>query len=66
MPHASSEFLNRHEIVRAGAGAGKTYTLTHKVMDIAADHHAREGKWPRLVVTTFTRSGRSASAGSKG
>lgn len=44
-----------HEIVRAGAGAGKTYTLTHKVMDIADDYLAREKRFPRLVVTTFTR-----------
>lgn len=55
MPDTASEFLKRHEIVRAGAGAGKTYTLTHKVMDIAAEHVAREGRWPRIVVTTFTR-----------
>ena len=55
MPHTSSEFLKRHEIVRAGAGAGKTYTLTHKVMDIAASHRAKTGQWPRVVVTTFTR-----------
>lgn len=56
MPDTSLEFLKRHEIVRAGAGAGKTYTLTHKVMDIASAHVAREeGHWPRIVVTTFTR-----------
>lgn len=55
MSSAASEFLKTHEIVRAGAGAGKTYTLTHKVMDIAEDHLKREGRLPRLVVTTFTR-----------
>lgn len=52
---ATSEFLKTHEIVRAGAGAGKTYTLTHKVMDIAEDHLRRHGRLPRLIVTTFTR-----------
>ncbi|MES2965693.1 MAG: UvrD-helicase domain-containing protein, partial [Bdellovibrionota bacterium] len=55
MPDTSLEFLKRHEIVRAGAGAGKTYTLTHKVMDIASSHVAKDGRWPRVVVTTFTR-----------
>lgn len=58
MPGASSEFLKihrSHEIVRAGAGAGKTYTLTHRVMDIAEDHLARTSRLPRLIVTTFTR-----------
>ena len=44
-----------HEIVRAGAGAGKTYTLTHKVMSLATEMQAREKRWPRLIVTTFTR-----------
>lgn len=45
----------RDEIVRAGAGAGKTYTLTHKVMDLAEDFHRSHGRMPRVVVTTFTR-----------
>jgi ATP-dependent helicase/nuclease subunit A len=53
--HTAPEFLNKHQIVRAGAGAGKTYTLTHKVMDIADDIYKREKRWPRIVVTTFTR-----------
>lgn len=41
---------------RAGAGAGKTYNLVLRVMRIAEDW-AREnkGRFPRLVVTTFTR-----------
>lgn len=55
MPGTSSQFMSAHEIVRAGAGAGKTYTLTHKVMDIAADFLKREKRFPRLIVTTFTR-----------
>ena len=53
--HAAPEFLKQHQIVRAGAGAGKTYTLTHKVMDIADEIFKREKRWPRIVVTTFTR-----------
>jgi ATP-dependent helicase/nuclease subunit A len=44
-----------NEIVRAGAGAGKTYTLTHKVMDLADACLSREKRMPRLIVTTFTR-----------
>lgn len=55
MSHTAPEFLKRHQIVRAGAGAGKTYTLTHKVMDIADEVFKREKRWPRIVVTTFTR-----------
>lgn len=53
--HTAPEFLKHHQIVRAGAGAGKTYTLTHKVMDIADEIYRREKRWPRIVVTTFTR-----------
>ena len=47
--------VSSHEIVRAGAGAGKTYTLTHKVMEIAEKKLQETGKLPRIVVTTFTR-----------
>ncbi|MES2854999.1 MAG: UvrD-helicase domain-containing protein, partial [Bdellovibrionota bacterium] len=47
--------LRRHEIVRAGAGAGKTYTLTHRVTDIAEEVRNSEKRWPRVIVTTFTR-----------
>ncbi len=52
---AAFEHLKQSEIVRAGAGAGKTYTLTHKVMDIASAYLKENGRYPRLVVTTFTR-----------
>ncbi len=55
MPSASPEFLKSHEIVRAGAGAGKTYTLTHKVTDLADAHMKLHGRFPRVIVTTFTR-----------
>ena len=55
MQSPTLEHVKNFEIVRAGAGAGKTYTLTHKVMDVAADMQRREKRWPRLVVTTFTR-----------
>ena len=56
------ESLVSHTIVRAGAGAGKTYTLTHKVMDIADEIYQREKRWPRIVVTTFTRKATQSCA----
>lgn len=55
MSSASPEYLKTHEIVRAGAGAGKTYALTHKVADLAVDHEKKHGRLPRVIVTTFTR-----------
>lgn len=55
VPSATPEFLNMHEIVRAGAGAGKTYALTHKVMDVAEAHLREHSRPPRMIVTTFTR-----------
>lgn len=44
-----------HHAVRAGAGAGKTYHLTHKVMDVAESFFNQFKRWPTLQVTTFTR-----------
>lgn len=41
--------------VRAGAGAGKTTNLTHNVLSHAILHKSQTGKWPKVVVTTFTR-----------
>lgn len=43
------------QIVRAGAGAGKTTALVAKVLNIVEQYRQSEGKFPRLVVTTFTR-----------
>lgn len=42
-------------ILRAGAGAGKTTTLTHLFLNYTADFKVRENRFPRIVVTTFTR-----------
>ena len=50
-----SKHETKNEIVRAGAGAGKTYTLTHRVMDLADQHLRQHDRLPRIVVTTFTR-----------
>ena len=49
------EHLKNHKIVRAGAGAGKTYALTHKVMEVAETICAKTDRFPRIIVTTFTR-----------
>ncbi len=43
------------EIVRAGAGAGKTTKLTGQVFEVAEAFAQRNDRFPRLVVTTFTR-----------
>ncbi len=43
------------EIVRAGAGAGKTYYLVHKVLELGRSFEQQHGRKPRIVVTTFTR-----------
>lgn len=43
------------EIVRAGAGAGKTTTLVARVIDLILHYRSTHQRWPRLVVTTFTR-----------
>ncbi|MCB0384050.1 MAG: UvrD-helicase domain-containing protein, partial [Bdellovibrionales bacterium] len=52
---SSTSFELNHEIVRAGAGAGKTTTLTKTVMETALNFHRVHGCFPRIVVTTFTR-----------
>ncbi|MCB0377047.1 MAG: UvrD-helicase domain-containing protein [Bdellovibrionales bacterium] len=43
------------EFVRAGAGAGKTTNLTKEVVSRAVAFHKENGRWPKTVVTTFTR-----------
>lgn len=42
-------------IVRAGAGAGKTTRLTSHVFNVAEAFKAEHGRFPNMVVTTFTR-----------
>ncbi|KHD89277.1 MAG: exonuclease RexA [Bdellovibrio sp. ArHS] len=53
MSSPSSELKNT--ILRAGAGAGKTTTLTQTFLKFASDFKQKHGKFPRIVVTTFTR-----------
>jgi ATP-dependent helicase/nuclease subunit A len=45
----------RNTILRAGAGAGKTTTLTNLFLNYAADFFDGSGRFPKVVVTTFTR-----------
>lgn len=55
MSRPSSELILKNTILRAGAGAGKTTTLTQTFLRFASDFKERNGKFPRIVVTTFTR-----------
>ena len=58
MSRASSE-LNpsqlKNSILRAGAGAGKTTTLISLFQDVALAFKKEQGRFPRMVLTTFTR-----------
>lgn len=53
MSSATPELKNI--ILRAGAGAGKTTTLTATFLQFASDFKNKNGRFPRIVVTTFTR-----------
>lgn len=53
MSSTSSQLKN--EILRAGAGAGKTTKLTETFLGFASQFKLDHGKFPRIVVTTFTR-----------
>ncbi len=50
--HQSPE---RNALWRAGAGAGKTFNLVRRVLRMTDEFRRREGREPRLVITTFTR-----------
>lgn len=45
----------KSKFVRAGAGAGKTTALTQYVISSAKLFQKQTGRYPRIVVTTFTR-----------
>ena len=47
--------LERSVIVRAGAGAGKTTALTEHVLNVAREYRKIHARYPRIVVTTFTK-----------
>ncbi len=52
---SSAPFDLNNIIVRAGAGAGKTTELTQRVLGIAESFYQKNQRFPKLVVTTFTR-----------
>ena len=52
---SSTSFELSNEMIRAGAGAGKTTELTRRVLWIAENFKNKHQRYPRLVVTTFTR-----------
>ncbi len=45
----------KNEIVRAGAGAGKTTILTQRIFDFLTRYKEENGSWPKVVATTFTK-----------
>ena len=48
--------MNRKlEIIKAGAGAGKTTHLINSLMDCILQHYRQHKKFPRVAVSTFTR-----------
>lgn len=51
----SPTFKVKTKAIRAGAGAGKTYNLTLDVVGFAKSFHEHHHRWPRVVVTTFTK-----------
>ncbi len=53
MPSPTPELKNI--ILRAGAGAGKTTTLVSTFLDFAQNFKVKHKRYPRMVVTTFTR-----------
>ena len=55
MSSTTFEFPLTTRMVRAGAGAGKTRRLTEEVLSYAKIFFRDEGRWPNVVVTTFTR-----------
>jgi ATP-dependent helicase/nuclease subunit A len=48
-------FRLKTSILRAGAGAGKTTTLIRLFEEMALGFRAEHGRFPRIVLTTFTR-----------
>lgn len=43
------------QLVRAGAGAGKTSGLVNQVLSVYREFKQNDGRSPRIIVTTFTR-----------
>ena len=47
--------VNQSILYRAGAGAGKTTQLIRHIYKYATAFYQQEKRWPKIVVTTFTR-----------
>ena len=45
----------KNQFIQAGAGAGKTTQLTEQVATVAIEFYRKNGRFPKIVVTTFTR-----------
>ena len=50
-----SKSLFQSELIRAGAGTGKTYQLIEKIYHLFGQSLKTENREPRLIVCTFTR-----------
>ena len=48
-------FELKSEVIQAGAGTGKTHSLTEKVFEVIEKTQKELGRYPRLLVCTFTR-----------
>ena len=47
--------ITQSTLYKAGAGAGKTTNLIQQIYNYAIAFYQENQKWPRIVVTTFTR-----------
>lgn len=47
--------IDKSVIIQAGAGAGKTTTLTKWFLDLCRDFKLKNNRYPKVVITTFTR-----------
>lgn len=52
---SSPTFELNSTMVRAGAGAGKTTRLVAEVLRVAEGYFAENGRFPNMILTTFTR-----------
>ncbi len=52
---SSPSQLVQNEIVRAGAGAGKTTELVERILSCIESYQQQHNSYPRIVATTFTR-----------
>lgn len=55
MPGPASDVILGSRFIRAGAGAGKTTKLISTFLEFVRAFRQKEGRFPRVVMTTFTR-----------